>query len=131
MNNVTSLDQFRLDKAKHVSDLRLDLEDVVGRDYTQMDHVIHAILRIKKILTHHVGPVDLWPSLLLDILGVVENTRRGELEDPAEALSDACLALREHIEDCVTTSNQLDMGSALVLLSFVANSQRMKDRFKN
>lgn len=139
MSKVTSLSMYRQAKAQQITamlqetrdaGMSLDMDDVVGRDYTQMGDVIHGILRLKNILSGHLGPLGEWPGMLLDILGVVDaGVRTGTLDN--DALAKACQELAVYIDDRLNMANQLGLGAALVLLSFIENAPRMTGQLRN
>lgn len=139
MTKVTSLAMYRQAKNQQTEamlretrdlNLSLEMDDVVGRDYTKLADVVHGILRLKTILTTQLGPMGEWPSLLLDILAVVDRGIRTESLH-SEDLATPCRLLAEHIEDRLNVANQLSLGSALVMLSFIENAPRVRNQLKN
>lgn len=111
------------------ADLRLCMDDLLGRNYGRLEDVIHGILRIRDILDRHVGPDPEWQRLLLDLLR--ESCRAASRcrifpEPRGRRLKAvpprAAPRMQEYIEGRIESGNVLELGSAVVILKLMEHT---------
>jgi hypothetical protein len=116
MGQLHCLDDHR--RQRRESDLGLTMDDVQGRDYAGLADSLHAVARMREILTRHMPLGVIWQDLLLDLVAALHARHLGDAKD----LVPACQALVECIEPILTPANQRELGAALVLMTLLTES---------
>lgn len=130
MATVIALDDYR----SHSNDGRHRLKSVLhpppitndseifGRDYSQIDNVVFAILKVREILRYHIFSNEEWQYLILCVLDAAYHfdARKSEL------LREATSLLKDYILEEMDSRNGKDMMSALLLLDLVEKSPARK-----
>ena len=111
------------------TELRLGLDDLLGRDYGKLEDVVRGILRIRDILDRHVGPDPEWQRLLLDLLREsCRSMSHGRFGRPRQARGLRALPRRaapriqEYIEGHIGGGNVLELGTAVVILKLMEHT---------
>lgn len=129
MGSVIALDAYRrgrdpqsrlesvLYPRPHIND-----SEIFARDYTQIDSVVFAVLKIREILRYHVRSNEEWQYLVLCVLDAAYHFDAQK----SQILKEATLSLKDYVLGEMNTRNGKDMTAALLLLDLIEKSPKVK-----
>lgn len=92
--------------------------DIFSRDFSRVEHIVFAVLKLREILRYHIHDNEEWQFLLL---GVLDAAYHFSSHSPA-FLQETALSLKEYILAEMTVENNRDMINALLLCDLVQKS---------
>lgn len=125
MGSVVALESFKaaLGKKESKSPARKAPKivgiDIWGRDYTQVEAIVFALLKVRDIVFYHAGEQDMeFDHFCINALDAGYH-----IDDKGPAKLKASIKpIKEWILDSMTEDNKRDMSWALVLLDLVEKS---------
>ena len=131
MGTVIALDKFRLSRnpEEHLRSMlypppRINDSQIFARDYSKLDGIVFAVLKIREILRYHVQTNEEWHYLVLQVLDAAYyfNAEKSAL------LHEATGSLKDYILEEMDTRNGKDMTAALLLLDLVAKAPKFREK---
>ncbi|BBD09054.1 hypothetical protein [Desulfovibrio ferrophilus] len=129
MGSVIALEQYKKRQApeKHLDSVlyprpRINDSEIFSKDFTRLENVVFAILKVREILRYHVHSNEEWQYLILCVLDAAYyfDAQKSQL------LKEATTTLKDYILDETNARNGKDMTSALLLMDLIEKSPRMK-----
>jgi hypothetical protein len=131
MGTVIALDQYRMrrDPDRELHTLlapppRINDGQIFARDYSKLDGIVFAVLKIREILRYHVQTNEEWQYLALQVLDAAYHFDA----ERSALLHEAAESLKEYILGEMDSRNGRDMTAALLLLDLVEKAPRNRDR---
>jgi len=129
MGTVIALDHFkkrqrpeeRLDSLLYPKP-RINDSEIFSKDYTRLENVVFAILKIREILRYHVHTNEEWHYLILCVLDAAYYFDN----DKSQLLKESTGPLKDYILGETNAKNGKDMTAALLLVDLIEKSPRMK-----
>ncbi|WP_291498849.1 hypothetical protein [Desulfocurvus sp.] len=131
MGTVIALDQYRMRKDPEgelrtllAPPPRINDGQIFARDYSKLDGIVFAVLKIREILRYHVQTNEEWQYLALQVLDAAYHfdAEHGAL------LGEATASLKNYILEEMDRRNGRDMTAALLLLDLVEKAPRHRER---
>ncbi len=131
MGTVIALDAYRMSKnpEEHLRSIlypppRINDGQIFARDYSKLDGIVFAVLKIREILRYHVTTNEEWQYLALQVLDAAYyfNAEKSEL------LREATRSLKDYILEEMDKRNGKDMTSALLLLDLIEKSPKFRQK---
>lgn len=129
MGTVIALEEYRkrLNPEQHLDSLlypkpRINDSEVFSKDYTRLENVVFAILKVREILRYHVQTNEEWHYLILCVLDAAYYFDK----DKSQLLKEATASLKDYILGETNARNGKDMTAALLLVDLIEKSPRMK-----
>jgi len=131
MGTVIALDQYRMSKdpGKELRTLltpppRINDGQIFSRDYSKLDGIVFAVLKIREILRYHVQTNEEWQYLALQVLDAAYHFDAGQ----RALLREATGSLKDYILEEMDQDNGKDMTAALLLLDLIEKAPRFRER---
>ncbi|MBU1003716.1 MAG: hypothetical protein KKE73_14475 [Proteobacteria bacterium] len=129
MGTVIALEQYRQRQVpdEHLDSVlyprpRINDSEIFSKDYSRLENVVFAILKVREILRYHIFTNEEWHYLILCVLDAAYyfDTEKSQL------LKEATTSLKNYILDEINARNGKDMTAALLLMDLIEKSPRMK-----
>ncbi|WP_028588665.1 hypothetical protein [Desulfocurvus vexinensis] len=131
MGTVIALDQYRMrkDPGRELHTLlapppRINDGQIFSRDYSKLDGIVFAVLKIREILRYHVQTNEEWQYLALQVLDAAYHFDAGH----SALLREATGSLKDYILEEMDQDNGKDMTAALLLLDLIEKAPRFRER---
>jgi hypothetical protein len=89
--------------------------DVWGRDFSELENVLFAVLKVREILLYYLDTEEEWAPLLLRFLNESESARAGDDNDLPNAAKD----MKNYVAFEMDPWNAKEMRAALMLLDLI------------
>ncbi len=96
--------------------------EIFARDFTKLESVVFAVLKIREILRYHVRTNEEWQFHVLGLLDAAYNYS----PDKPELLTETAQSLKGYVLEEINTENNRDMTKALLLCDLIQKSPARK-----